>query len=386
MSTAAVPPRAFAVLMPLLVGCEAEPASRADDRRATDRAGPRLEVVARELDVPWDVEFAPDGRIFVTERPGRVRVVEDGVLRAEPWAELDVATTGEAGLLALALAPDFSESGHLYVVATFQANGTLVDRVIRFTERAGRGADPTVIVNALPANRFHAGSALEFGPDGMLYVTAGDALEPEAAQDPQRLNGKVLRYDPDGGIPADNPFAGSPVFALGVRNTQGLAWDAQTDVLFATDHGPSGMARESFRRGHDELNVIQRGGNYGWPEVIGTEDGDGRFISPIRVWENAIAPAGTAVYMGPHQAWSGDVFVGALRGRQLRRIGVERAPDARAGWRVVEEEALFEDELGRIRAVAMGPDGHLYFTTSNRDGRGDPAPEDDRVFRLVWED
>lgn len=346
-------------------------------------AGLTLDTVASGLEVPWDVGFAPDGRIFVTERPGRVRVVEKGVLRAAPWAEIPVARTGETGLTALAVDPDFARTGAVYLLATFRTAAGLENRVLRLTDRGGRGTEMRVVVSGLPANRYHAGSALDFGPDGMLYVTVGDAGKPRRSQDPASLAGKLLRYRPDGSVPPDNPIRGSPVYARGLRNVQGLDWDPASGALFAGDHGPSGFPNEWFRRGGDELNVVVRDGNYGWPIVSGRSR-DRRFIAPLSEWTPAIAPAGIAVYTGAGvPEWRGSVFMGALRGRQLRRVEVERAAGERSGWRTVREEALFAGRLGRIRAVKMGPDGALYFTTSNRDGRGDPGPGDDHLLRII---
>lgn len=357
---------------------DAAPAERVASLPDGSAPTPGYEVVASGLEVPWDLAFAPDGRIFVTERPGRIRVVERGVLRPEPWATLDVAVTGEAGLTSIALAPDFATSGHVYVLGTFRGAGGLENRVVRLTERDGRGVEPRVIVGAMPAGRIHAGSALDFGPDGLLYVTVGDATEPALAQDPAALHGKLLRYRPDGTPAPGNPLGG-PVYALGLRNAQGLDWHP-SGALFASEHGPSGLPWEDGRTGRDELDRIVPGGNYGWPEVAGRGAGE-RFQEPLAVWSPAIAPSGLAVYTGSDfPAWRGHAFLGGLRGRQLRRVGLV---EAGGQWRVTGQEALFEDRLGRIRAVVMGPDGSLYFTTSNRDGRGDPAPDDDRILRLV---
>jgi glucose/arabinose dehydrogenase len=341
-----------------------------------------VEIVASDLEVPWALAFAPDGRIFFTERPGRIRVIERGRLRATPWAEVDVVSSSETGLMGIALAPDFATSRHLYVVGTFRSGGDLLNRVIRFTESNGSGVMPLTIIDGLPANNVHAGGAVAFGPDEMLYITAGDAQEPSSAQDVRLLGGKILRYTPEGRIPADNPYPGSPVWALGVRNPQGLAWDPIRRELFATEHGPSGGNSEGGRTGHDELNRIERASNYGWPNVIGSEGN--RFTPPVAVWTPAIAPNGIAFYTGTAiPEWRNNIFVGGLRGQQLRRIVVEEAPGTPAGWRATREEPLFKDEYGRIRLVAMGPDGNLYFGTSNRDGRGSPSAEDDRIFRIV---
>lgn len=367
----------------------------ADTTSATARAGDpdttnaatrtsgslELDTVARGLSTPWAMAFAPDGRIFVTERPGRVRVIRDGELEPEPWARVEVTHTGESGLMGIALSPNFETDGHVFVVGTFTGDdGNLSNHVLRYTDRAGSGQEPRVIVAAIPAARFHAGDALVVGPDGKLYIGTGDAREPASAQDRGSLAGKILRYELDGSVPADNPFPGSPVYALGVRNVQGLAWHPETGDLFASDHGPSGFPNERFRRNSDELNVIIRGGNYGWPEVAGRGGGAG-FVQPLAEWSPAIAPGGLAFYTGDHRAWRGSTFVSGLRGQQLRRISLERS-GGRGEWRVSGEEVLFEKQFGRLRVVAMGPDGYLYFATSNRDGRGSPALSDDRIFRL----
>ena len=340
-----------------------------------------VDTVATGLEVPWALAFAPDGRIFVTERAGRVRVIENGRLRAEPWATIGVRAVGEAGLMGIAIAPDFAQSHAVYVVGTFGSEDALVNRVLRLTDRAGRGVDQQVVLDNIPAAQFHAGDAIAFGPDGALYVATGDARNPGHAQDASSLAGKILRLTTTGAAPADNPQRGSLVFARGLRNGQGLAWNAEGQ-LFATEHGPSGFPNERFRRNNDELNAIRAGGNYGWPSVAGM-DGNNRFIAPLAAWSPSIAPSGLAVYRGEEfPAWKGALFIGALRGEQLRRVAVATDPRAPSGWRAVSQTAMFAGQYGRIRAVAFGPDGRLYFTTSNRDGRGSAHASDDMVLRL----
>jgi len=348
---------------------------------AGDTAAPSftVETVAGGLTVPWGLAFAPDGRIFVTERLGSIRIIRDGALQPEPWATLEVAATGEAGLMGIAVAPDFERSRAVYVVATFSTGDGLVNRVIRFTERDGRGQDPVVVLDRIPSARFHAGDAIAFGPDGMLYIATGDAMTPSRAHDMKSLGGKILRLTPGGGVPADNPFPGSPVFAYGLRNTQGIAWDRETGQLFATDHGPSGFPNERFRRNHDELNAIVPGGDHGWPSDAGNNSSK-KSVQPLSDWDPGIAPSGLAMYIGTDfPRWRGSLFVGALRGAHLRRVSVELDT---TGWLATSEEIVVQG-MGRIRAVVMGPDGYLYFTTSNQDGRGNPAPNDDRVLRIV---
>jgi aldose sugar dehydrogenase len=370
----------------------------------------RVDTIATGLEVPWGMAFAPDGRIFVTERAGRIRVIENGRLRETPLATLPVYATEpgvnpESGLMGIALAPDFATSGHIYVLGTFwrsdaarsRSIGARVmrrigglfsggarweNRIYRLTARGADSVEARVIVDDLPGNYYHAGGGLEFGPDGMLYATIGDVLEPERAHDRDALAGKVLRYRPDGTVPDDNPFRGSPVYAMGLRNVQALAWHPRTGELFAADHGPSGMPQEQGRQDRDELNVIAPGGDYGWPEVAGLDSGAERYRRPIAVWTPAIVPSGMAFYTGPDPAWGGELFLGGLRGARLTRLTLAREPGA--GWRVVaQDSALLAGAVGRIRALRMGPDGHIYFTTSNHDGRGTPRPSDDMLLRLV---
>jgi glucose/arabinose dehydrogenase len=330
---------------------------------------PQVEVVARTLEIPWAVDFAPDGRMFVTERPGRIRVIRDGRLETQPWATLPVRHIGEGGLLGLAVAPDFQRTGFVYVYHTYADNGRLFNRVVRLVDRDGRGQMDRVILDRIPGSGNHNGGRIKFGPDGKLYVTTGDAGQPQLAQQRESLAGKVLRINADGSVPSDNPFPGSPVYTLGHRNPQGLAWHPETKVLYESEHGPSA---------HDEINILESGKNYGWPEVTGTGGGS-RFVDPIAESGGSTtwAPSGIAIpSAGP---WRNSLLAAALRGNQLRRF-VLQAPEFR---RVTEQEAFFQN-LGRLRDVVQGPDGSLYMLTSNRDGRGRPGPDDDRLLRIVF--
>lgn len=356
-----------------------------------------LEVVAENLVTPWGLGIAPDGRIFVTEREGRVRVVDSSGLRAEPWAVVDVVSPDsrtEGGLLGLAVDPDFERTGHVFVVGTFALDDGFTNRVLRYTDRDGRGVEPTVLIDDLPVVRAepgsepaihtHLGGALSFGPDGLLYVTTGDATRPALAQDPTSLAGKLLRYRPDGTLPDDNPTPGSPVYALGLRNPQGLAWHPETGGAFVSDHGPSELSWETEYGGWfgDELNAIVPGGNYGWPRVVGMGP-LGRFLDPLVEWSPSIAPAGMTIYSGSRLPWGGDAIVASLRGQRLWRVLLERNDTLPSGWKAVRQEPWLENVVGRIRIVTLGPDGELYIATSNRDGRGKPRPGDDRIYRVV---
>jgi glucose/arabinose dehydrogenase len=253
--------------------------------------------------------------------------------------------------------------------------------VYRLTDRGVKGVDATVVIDGLPANFYHAGGALEFGPDGNLYVTVGEALASEFSNDPETASGRILRFRADGSVPTDNPIRGSPVYAIGLRNPQALAWHPERSLLVTTEHGPSSLPHERGRSDKDELNVVTAGANFGWPVVAGRA-GDARFVDPVREWSPAIAPGGIAFYTGTYAPWQGSAFVGGLRGRQLRRIVFEPASAAGGKLKVIQEEVLLPQTVGRIRAVRMGPDGHLWITTSNRDRRGPASAQDDLVLRV----
>lgn len=335
----------------------------------------QVQTVVEDLQIPWAAQFAPDGRLFLTERPGRIRVIRDGRLDPKPWAELQVAHVGEGGLLGLVLAPDFSRTGFIYVYHTYQDGGRLWNRVVRIASDGGAGRIDKVILDRIPGGVVHDGGRIKFGPDGKLYITTGDAREPPQAQDRAALGGKILRLNPDGTIPEDNPFPGSPVYTLGHRNPQGLAWHPQTHTMYEAEHGPSGDLGLCCR---DEINVIEAGRNYGWPEASG-KGGAPRFVDPIadsgayETW----APSGILVpSAGP---WRDSLLVAALRGSQLRRL-LLTGP----GFTRVASQEVYFRELGRLRDVFQGPDGTLYLLTNNTDGRGTPRTHDDRLVRIVF--
>jgi glucose/arabinose dehydrogenase len=364
-----------------------------------------LDTVAHGLEVPWAMSWAPDGRLFVTERVGRIAVIHpDG--RRETWAEVEAfaEATGigpESGLMGIAVSPDFARDRAVYVVVTRwrtpgDSAGTRLTRlrrklgertsgarglrlrnqIVRLTDREGRGTDPQVIVSELPAHHYHAGGGLAFGPESLLYVSVGDALTPALARDERYTVGKVLRFKRDGGIPATNPDTTSPVFARGLRNTQAFAWLAD-GTLLGVDHGPSGMAQERGRAGQDELNMLVAGADYGWPEVTGTFSAPG-ITDPVHVWTSTVAPAGIARWPASTADGTAHVTVGALAGR-LELLTLTKQTDR---WQVVARSVLLSSVYGRLRGVAVGPDGALYVTTSNRDARGQPSARDDLLLRV----
>jgi glucose/arabinose dehydrogenase len=345
----------------------------------------RVETVAGNLEVPWSIVFAPDGRMLFTERPGRIRVIEAGQLRPAPLATIqDVEPTGESGLMGLTLHPQFAQTRLLYLAYAYRQQKDQLVRVVRYRETASGLDERRVIIEGIPAAQYHAGTRLRFGPDGKLYITTGDATDPDLAQQLDSLAGKTLRLNDDGTAPPDNPFvkqagARPEIFSLGHRNAQGLDFQPGTNLMFQTEHGPSGFDGPG---GGDEVNIVERGKNYGWP-LVHHRDTRAGLESPLLEYTPAVAPASGMFYRGGannvaggFSQFRGNFFFGNLRAECIIRVVLD-------GRRVVSQERLLEKQYGRIRDIAEGPDGAIYFSTSNRDGRGKPTKDDDRILRLV---
>jgi len=336
-----------------------------------------VETLATKLEVPWALAFARDGRLFFTERVGRVNVIINGEVRTLLTLVVAAAPGEEGGLLGLALDPKFDETPFVYVYYTYRdVLSRLWNRVSRFTLSENSLIDEFVVLDYIPGYRYHDGGRIKFGPDGKLYITTGDSGRGELAQNLSSLAGKILRMNRDGSIPSDNPFPGSPVYSLGHRNPQGLTWHPITQALYETEHGPSGE-RGFFA--HDEINLIEAGKNYGWPYIIGRGN-DSRFVDPIyETGETTWAPSGATFYNGSqYPQWNFRLLVATLRGQHLRVVALN-PPD----YTTAEStSAIFSGTYGRLRDIVPGPDGYLYFATSNRDGRGDPEPSDDRILRI----
>ena len=330
--------------------------------------GVKVETVAENLDIPWSIVWDPDGTIFFTERNGNVRIIQDGIVSEKPILSLDVGGF-EGGLLGIALDPNYSENHYIYLFYTYNNLFSTENKVVRYVESNLTLSEDKVLIDKIPGGPHHDGGRIQFGPDGKLYITTGDAGNAGLAQDKNSVAGKILRINSDGSIPEDNPFSGSPIYSYGHRNPQGLDWD-ESGNLVATEHGP---------RQHDEINVIVPGANYGWPDIIGSETMEG-LVTPIMNTDNDTwAPSGAEFYDGNKiPQWTGKFFVATLRGNHLHMIDFDIEKN-----KVLSHQKLFVGDFGRLRDVATGPDGYLYFLTSNRDGRGSPEINDDRILRIV---
>lgn len=330
-----------------------------------------VQTLLTNLQVPWSLAFLPDGRMLFTERVGRVRVVQNGTLLAQPALTLtDVRAVGEGGALGITIHPNFAQNRFVYLAYTAtRGDGVPVNRIARYRESNGTLTSGVVILDNITAANSHNGSRLRFGPDGKLYITMGDAAAQDLAQTLSSLNGKILRLNDDGTTPADNPY-GSPVWTWGHRHPQGIDWNPATGEMWATEHGA---------RGNDEVNLIERGRNYGWPVIQGPQTRPD-MVTPVLFFNPAVAPSGLSFYTSTRiPQFRGNIFFTALRGVHIHRvvldIGNSTVPAA--------QERLFEGRFGRIRDIVTGPDGALYFCTSNRDGRATPVDTDDRIARII---
>ncbi len=327
-------------------------------------SSPRIEVIAQNLTVPWDMVFLPNGSMLITERPGRVRMVDSsGKLVEKPIAILtNVNQTGESGLHGIALHPDFESNNYLYLYYTYDGNeDNTLNRVSRFTFINNSLQNEQIIVDKIPGASNHDGGRIRFGPDNFLYISTGDASEPSLAQNKNSLAGKILRVTDEGKAAPGNPFT-NRAYSLGHRNPQGLTW-SESGEFYSTEHGRSGI-----QSGLDELNRIEAGKNYGWPIIEGDKTQNGLVTPLLNSGSGTTWAPSSAAYL------EGDVFFTGLRGQSLYRVSIEGATP--------KLDSFLSSEYGRLRNVIVGPDGLLYISTSNRDGRGIPNGNDDQILRV----
>ena len=322
-----------------------------------------ITIVARGLEIPWDVAFLPDESLLVTERPGRLsRIFSDGTKKSILVS--GVKTGGEGGLLGLMLHPAFEKNQLLYLyLSAPSSGGRTQNRVERHRLSGDVLLDKKTIIEGIPGALYHDGGRMEFGPDGMFYITTGDATDGQLAQDISSLAGKILRLTSEGEVPKDNPF-GNAVYSYGHRNPQGITWDEKGN-LWSTEHGRSGLLS-----GFDELNMIEKGKNYGWPIIEGDAKKESMLTPVLHSGADVTwAPASAAFYKG-------SVFFGGLKGETLYEAVLSDT------GKVSVLKKYFIGEYGRLRTARVGPDGMLYVTTSNRDDRGDAREGDDKIIRI----
>jgi aldose sugar dehydrogenase len=373
-------PLVFIIL--LSVGCRnAAPTGTGENAEFQSDEGVkfRVEIVASGLEVPWGFAWLTNRDLIFTERPGRVRIIEAGNLRPTPvFTVPDVEPSSESGLMDISVHPDFATNGFVYLAYSYNQDGRRV-KVMRYRFANNTFSQPRVIIDGIPGAPNHAGMRARFGPDKKLYITTGDATDWNLGQKLDSLAGKTLRLNDDGSVPSDNPFTGTAgarpeIWSYGHRNAQGIAWQPVTGLMFQTEHGPSSF--EGKGSGGDEFNLVEAGQNLGWPVIHHNEKREG-MVSPLLEYSPACAPGSGMFYNGGEfPAFKGNFFFGCLRGARIIRVILD-------GPLVIKQENLFEGTYGRIREMAEGPDGYIYFSTSNRDARGRPAADDDRIVRLV---
>ena len=338
--------------------------------------GVEVETWVDDLRIPWSLVFLPNGDALVAERRGTIQRIPRGKNKPELYAELDVAHTGDCGLMGLALHPDFAAQPSIYAMHCYQEGEKLFTRVVRLQHNGDTGTFKNAVYSGIPGNVSHIGGRIGFGPDDMLYVGTGDINQPDLAQHLGSLAGKILRLTPEGEIPVDNPFPGSPVYSYGNRVVQGLAWDPRSGALFNSEHGPSGERGVDQR---DEVNRIEKGANYGWPRGVGAPNLPA-YHDPIVMWKHPAAPPGGLTF------YRGDLFVATLGSQALIRI---RFKEGGENYEIAAIERWFANAggaatYGRLRDVVAGPDGHLYALTSNHDGRARLRAGDDKILRLQF--
>ncbi len=341
-------------------------------------------TVATNLDTPWEILWGPDEFIWMTERMGKVS-------RANPYSGevfeviqiSDVSEVGEGGLLGMVLDPDFDENNYFYVAYNYFAPGNdYREKIVRFTYNPsnGKADSPYVLIDNIDGANNHNGCRLIITPDKKLIFSTGDAANTSTSQNLNNINGKMLRINLDGSIPGDNPISGSPVWTWGHRNPQGLVFSPDNSILYSSEHGPST---------DDEINIIAKGRNYGWPNVHGFCDlstetafcNDSNVVEPIFAWTPTLAVAGIDFYNSDLiPEWKNSLLVTSLKASRITQLKLNDI-----GTEVLGKTDFFRGEFGRLRDLCVSPDGKVYVATSNRDGRGSPTANDDKIIEITPE-
>lgn len=331
-------------------GGESDPENEHEEGSETD-ALYEPKIIAENLEAPWEIAI-DDDKLYISERPGAIVTINGNEkTRKKVKLAADLSEQAEAGLLGIALPADFADTNTAIAYYSYEVDGTYYQRVVTIKEKDDRWEETGVILDHIPGGEFHQGGRIKFGPDDKLYITTGDATNPKAAQDLKSLAGKILRMNADGSVPSDNPFDDSYVYSYGHRNAQGLAWDDEAN-LYATEHGDNA---------HDEINRIEPGKNYGWPEIEGDETADDMESPIVQSGEDTWAPSGMTYLRG-------QFFFASLRGEGLRRFDPKH-----------EKVDQIIADVGRVRDAHATADG-IYIITNNTDGRGNPAKNDDRLI------
>lgn len=330
----------------------------------------KIDTLASQLTVPWQIAFLPDRTMLFTERSGKVRLYRSGKLKAVPILQVnDIKAETKTGLLGMVIHPDFNKNHFIYIAHNYAENNLLWLRVVRYEFKNDTLIHPKILIGQIPAARNHTGCRLAFGPDQKLYITTGDADRPILAQDLKAYNGKILRINADGSIPIDNPFINSDtasreIWSYGHRNPQGLTFEPDTKQLYATEHGPTGG---------DEINIIRKGNNYGWPVIHHQEQKIG-MISPFMEYSPSIGPSEAVFYTAKaFPSLYNNLLVGCLRGESILRIKMDKG-------KIIKQEVLLKKQYGRIRSLVIGPDGYIYMSTSNFDL---PESKGERPYDMI---
>lgn len=330
----------------------------------------KVDTLATNLTVPWQITFLPDKTMLFTERTGEVRLLRDGKLQLKPVLKVnDIKAESKTGLLGMVLHPNFVKNHLIYIAQNYGENNKIRLRVVRYLYEKDTLINAKTLIQGIPGARNHTGCRLVFGPDKKLYISTGDADQPILAQDLKAYNGKILRISDDGSIPKDNPFikndtAKKEIWSYGHRNPQGMAFEPFSNKLYATEHGPTGG---------DEVNIIEKGSNYGWPIIHHQETRDG-MVKPFLEYTPSIGPAEATFYNGnAFPKLKGSLLVACLRGESILRIQLDQD-------KAVKQEVFLKKQYGRIRSLVVGPDGFIYISTSNFDL---PESKGERPYDMI---